>query len=104
MLEGGVWSDKFKLSLDDLVNDDLWEDFELFFELDDELEPFWLSAWVADLHFLVNDWCNSSLITHWCNVMWSWTTGLAWFYFNIYVWFFRISQLDEFKLKSGAKI
>ena len=61
MLEGDVWSDRFRLSLNNLVNDDLWEDFKLFFELEDEWEPFWLSTWNANLHFLVTEWCNGSL-------------------------------------------
>ena len=55
-------SDKFRLTLDDLVNDDLWEDFEIFFELEDELEPFWLSAWDATFHLFVTERCNASLI------------------------------------------
>ena len=63
VLESFVWSDKFRLSLNGLVNDKLWEDFELFFfEVEDEWEPFWLSAWDADLHFLVTECCNGSLI------------------------------------------
>ena len=62
MLEGGAWSDKFRLSLDYLVDDDVRDDFELFFEFEDDLEPFWLSGWDAALHFLVTEWYNGLLI------------------------------------------
>ena len=61
VLESGAWSDRFRLSLDCLVDDHVQDDFELFFELKDELEPFWLSGWDADLHFLVTEWRNTSL-------------------------------------------
>ena len=61
VLESGAWSDRFRLSLDCLVDDHVRDDFELFFELKDELEPFWLSGLDADLHFLVTEWRNTSL-------------------------------------------
>ena len=57
--------------------------------------PIYIFWWlnVVMVHLLV-------AILHGGNFMWSWTTRLAWFYFHIY----KISQLDEFKLKSGANI
>lgn len=55
VLESGAWSDRFRLSLDCLVDDHVRDDFELFFELKDELEPFWLSGLDTELNVAVTD-------------------------------------------------
>ena len=62
MSEDCIWSDMIVLSLYGLFYDVLQEDFEIFIKLEDKLEPVLISGLDVNLHCLVTEWCNGSLI------------------------------------------